>query len=46
MVSQLQVRDVELGKDAFLVQGPLAASGKARKQSQGGATPGPEIFAT
>lgn len=33
-VSQLQVRSLELGTGTFLVQGPLAASGKAGKQIQ------------
>lgn len=37
---------MELGKDAFLVQGPSAASGKARKQIQGRDPPGPEIRGT
>ena len=45
-VSQLQIRNLELRKSTFLVQGPLTTSGKARKQIQVRTILGPEIFAT
>lgn len=45
-VYQLQGRNLEFGKDTFLVQGPSATSGKARERIQVRTTRGPEIFAT